>query len=255
MTLASSKSLCQCNCDHGRLLVGLLIKCWLHQGIFCLHLKKAGVDPHNSEFTLSSAVISGTWMDGWGLGKHAHNNTLTTEFSVASYLNSRTCPQTKEPPCVPPLTLPMLKLKCLFDRSHPNQQWALWLLPAGSSLTLYPSGFPYPELSSLERQGGPGAITERGTGVIWLGTPYHTHTPYIRGREGLWTLNNVSLGLFGRDRRPNEKHYNWPKTSDLPALQTKHVGRSHGQGQSHVTPPCWWSKWVGKDWGNPSSCS
>lgn len=179
-------------------------------------------------------------------------NTLTTEFSVASYLNSCTCPQTKEPP---PMTLLMPKLKCIFDRSHPNQQWAPWLPPAGSSRTLYPSGFPYPELSSLERQGGPGAFTERGTRVIWLAAPYHTHTPSIGGREGLWTLNNVSLGLFGRDRRPNEKHYNWPKTSDLPALQTKHVGRSHGQGQSHVTPPCLWSKRVGKDWGNPSSCS
>lgn len=185
--------------------------------------------------------ISGLMLTAFFNSKHQWNF-----FSLVAFEFSHMPTNKRTPLRPPPLTFLMVQLKrCLFDRSHPNQQWALWLPPAGSSLTLYPSGFPYPELASLERQGGPGALTERDTGVIWLGTPYHTHTPYIRGREGLWTLNNVSLGWFGRDWRPNEKHYNWPKTSDLPMLQTKHVGRAHGQGQSHVTPLCFWSKWVG----------
>lgn len=64
-----------------------------------------------------------------------------------------------------------------------------------------PSGFPYPELTSPERQGGPGALTEWDVELIWLDAPKHTQ---IRGREGLWTLNNVSLSLFGCDRRHNE---------------------------------------------------
>lgn len=236
-----------------------------------LYCRKAGVEPR----TLSSCwavqwtnAVQWKWICGRFDEEYTH--IITAAILIASFDNKHLengifssivfeflhMSTKKTTPFTPSLlTLPMVKLKCPFDRSHPNQWWALWLAPAGSSLTLYPSGFPYPELSSLERQGGPGAITERGTGVIWLGTPYHTHTPGMRGREGLWTLNNVSLGLFGWDRRPNEKHYNWPKTSDLLALQTKHVGGSHGQGQSHVTPPCLWSKWVGKEWGNPSSCS
>lgn len=50
-----------------------------------------------------------------------------------------------------------------------SSSWAQPQAPPPSlNPPLSPSGFPYPELTSLERQGGPGAITERDVEVIWL---------------------------------------------------------------------------------------
>lgn len=84
----------------------------------------------------------------------------------------------------------------------------------------------------------------------------HTHPPYIRGRVGLWTLNNVSLGSFGRDRRTNEKRYNDRKhLISLCSKQNIQVEPTVRAKAMLRLPACDGSERGRTQWGNPSSSS
>lgn len=155
-------------------------------------------------------------------------------------LDSPTCAQTKEPSCWNSNASHIQATPSAFS-SLLSSSW-VQLCPH------LPSGFPYPELTSPERQGGPGALTEWDVEVIWLSAPKHTQ---IRGGEGLWTLNTVSLGLFGWDRRHNEGWCNDQK--HLISTRSKQNTQVGAGVRAKVMSRFPASKGGVSRWGNPSS--
>lgn len=95
-------------------------------------------------------------------------NVLTSslEFSIRVLCWILTHVLKQKKPHESPVDSPDAQTQMPLSSKPPQSAFSFLTSSSWAQACPTPSGFPYPELTSPERQGGPGAITERDVGVI-----------------------------------------------------------------------------------------